>query len=261
MPRNNEYSRIQRGSFDTLCMPSGIRRVRSAVVALTLLIAFLNSACLFRGKKSAVMPSAPIRIAFLPFNTPEGNADLRWASMAMPIMMAQITKNSQGLEVVPLWETMQFALESVGSSRFVSDQAGAYVANWVSAKWSVMGGLTQEKKDEVSLLVDFIPSRDTSLPFRYVKSVKMDSIDLNVRKSFTQFLGYISARPLEREEKKRTRLVSLRQLAEALDREYGWTVPAERGKAEEIVTNLAKSDMQLARYLFDPSVYPVLEEN
>lgn len=261
MPRNNECSSIQRESSDTRRLPSGVRRVRSALVALALLIAFLNSACLFRKNKSAVMPSAPVRIAFLPFNTPAGNNDLRWASMAMPIMMAQMTKNSQGLEVVPLWETMQFALESVGSSRFVSDQAGAYVANWVSAKWSVMGGLTQEKKDEVSLLVDFIPSRDTSLPFRYVKSVKMDSIDLNVRKSFTQFLGYISARPLEREEKKRTRLVSLRQLAEALDREYGWTVPAERGKAEEIVTNLAKSDMQLARYLFDPSVYPVLEEN
>jgi hypothetical protein len=261
MPRNNECSPIQRDRSDTRRTPSGIRRLRSAVVASALLIAFLNSACLFRGNKSAVIPSAPVRIAFLPFNTPEGNNDLRWASMAMPIMMAQITKNSQGLEVAPLWETMQFALESVGRSRVVTDQSAAYVANWLSANWSAMGELTQEKKDEVTLLVDFIPARDTNLPFRYVKSVKMDSVDLNVRKSFSQFLNYISARPLEREESRRTSLVSLRQLAEALDREYGWTVPAEQGEAEEIVANLAKSDMQLARYLFNPSVYPILEEN
>ena len=260
MSRNNQCSLIERENTENRSLKSGIERVRSAVILIALLIVSFNSSCIFRSK-SVIIPSAPVRIAFLPFNAPEGSSDLRWASMAVPVMMAQITKNSPGLDVSPLWETMQFTLESVGNSRIVSEESAAYVANWVSAKWSVMGDLTQEKKDKVSFLVDFIPARDTDIPFRYVKSVGMDSIDLNIRKSFGQFLDYIAARPLERGGVRQTSLQSLRQLAEALDKEYGWTVPAEPGMAESIVANLAKSDIQLARYLFNPSVYPVLKEN
>jgi hypothetical protein len=253
MPKNKNYS-------FTRCNASMPRPGHAVIVVLALMVAFMNSSCLFRGQKSAVMPSAPVRIAFLPFNTPEDDKDLQWASMAMPIMMAKITQRSQRLELAPLWETMQFTLESVGNSRLVTEDSAAYVANWLSAKWSSMGELSQDNKNKVSLMIDFIPSRETNIPFRYVKTVKMDTIDRNVRKSFEQFLNYISSRPMERSKISQTSLASLRQLAEALDREYGWSVPAEPGEAQEIVANLAQSDIRLARHLFNPAVYPILKE-
>jgi hypothetical protein len=53
-------------------------------------------------------------------------------------------------------------------------------------------------------------------------------------------------------------MISMKPLAEALDREYGWFVDAEPGKAQEIVADLALKDDRLARLLFNPSVYPVL---
>jgi hypothetical protein len=180
--------------------------------------------------------------------------------MAMPIMMAKISEGSQGLEPVPLWETMPFTLESVGNSRTITPKDAAYVSNWLNSKWSAIGELSQEKKDQVTLMVDFIPPQDTVVPFRYIKAVKMESIDLNIQKSLAQFLNYISARPLERSKGKQTSLPSLRQLAETANREYGWTVPAEPGKAQEIVANLAQSDIRLARFLFNPANYPVLKD-
>ena len=88
----------------------------------------------------------------------------------------------------------------------------------------------------------------------------MDAIDYNVQKAFQQFLNYVSAKPMEAQREKTTSLASLRPLAEALDREYGWSVPAERGKADEIVSNLAQSDRRLARFLFNPNTYSILRD-
>jgi hypothetical protein len=232
----------------------------SAATCLILIAALFQSACFFRGEKKAVIPSKPVRIAFLPFNTPEGKSDLQWTSMAMPIMMARIVKGSQGLDLVPFWESMQYTLESVQNSRTITEKDAAYVANWVNAKWAAMGELSQKDKDRLNLLIDYIPPQEVSVPFRYVKKVKMEAIDVDVRRAFKQFLHYISASPLESAEKKTTNLTSLRQLAEALDTEYGWTVPADPGKARDIVANLAQSDRELARYLFNPSVYPILQD-
>ena len=46
--------------------------------------------------------------------------------------------------------------------------------------------------------------------------------------------------------------------AEALDREYGWFVDADPGKAQETVSELAHSDERLAQSLFSPALYPDL---
>ena len=46
----------------------------------------------------------------------------------------------------------------------------------------------------------------------------------------------------------------------ALDREYGWSAEAEPGKAQEIVASLVRSNEQLARALFSPTLYPSLAE-
>ena len=64
----------------------------------------------------------------------------------------------------------------------------------------------------------------------------------------------------EKGGRKRISLISLRQLSAALDREYGWTVAPEPGKSEEIVANLAQSDMWLARQLFNPTLYSILKD-
>lgn len=206
------------------------------------------------------MPATPVSIAFLPLNTPEGDKDLQWASMAMPIMMDLIARDSETLKPVPLWETMRFTLESVGNSRTVMQQNAAYAANWLNAKWAAVGSLSKGKGDKVTLMVDFIPPDDTTIPFRYLKNVNMNDIDANVRKAFNQFLGYISAPVMDKTKGKHITLASLRQLAEAVDKEYGWTVAADPGKSEEIVANLIQSDRPLAQYLFNPSLYSILQD-
>jgi hypothetical protein len=235
------------------------RSGRGAILAIAVIGFFLQSACLFKGKQEAVMPSAPVRVAFVPFNTPEGNEQLRWASMAMPILLAKVSEKAEGMDPVPLWESIRYAIESTGSSRTITQESAAYVANWMNSKWSVMGALSQEKNDKITLLMDFIPSREDAIPFRYIKTIKMDAVDYNVQKAFQQFLNYVSAKPMETQKEQTTSLASLRQLAEALDREYGWSAPAERGEADEIVSNLAQSDLRLARFLFNPNTYQVLK--
>ena len=50
----------------------------------------------------------------------------------------------------------------------------------------------------------------------------------------------------------------MKTVAEALDREYGWFVEAEPGKAQEIVEELMRRDGRLARLLFNPKIYPQL---
>jgi len=259
MPINNENACIRRKDA-SLCFLSGNGSGRGTILALAVILALTQSACLFWGKKEAVMPSAPVRVAFLPFNTPEGAEDFRWASMAMPVMMAKISEKAEGMEPAPLWETMQYAIESTGSSRTIDQESAAYVANWLNSKWSAMGTLSRDGKDKITLLVDFISPRDDEIAYRYTKKIKMDAVDINVRKAFREFLNYVSAKPMDQKGEIKASLASLRQLAEVLDREYGWTVPAEPGKAQEIVSNLAQSDLRLARHLFNPATYPILED-
>jgi hypothetical protein len=259
MPNDNENACVRRkGTFHCLLSINGSGY--TAILTLAAMIVLSQSACLFKGKKEAVMPSAPVRIAFLPFNTPEGDEGLQWASMAMPVMMAKISEKAEGMDPVPLWETMQFVMESTGASRTITQESASYVANWLNAKWSAMGSFSQVKKDKTTILIDFISPRDDEIAYRYVKNIKMDAVDHNVRKAFKEFLNYVSARPMNPKGNGKTSLASLRQLAEVLNREYGWTVPAEPGKAEEIVLNLAKSDLRLARLLFNPTTYPILED-
>ena len=259
MPNDNENACIRgKGAFRGLLSMNGSGH--TAILALAAMILLSQSACLFRGKKEAIMPSAPVRVAFLPFNTPEGGDEgLGWVSMAMPVMMAKISEKAEGMDPVPLYETMRFVIESTGASRTITQESASYVANWLNAEWSAMGSFSQEKKDKTTLLIDFISPRDDEIAYRYIKNIKMDAVDYNVRKAFREFLNYVSARPMDPKGGGKTSLASLRQLAEALNREYGWTIPAEPGKAGEIVSNLAQSDLRLARLLFNPTTYPILE--
>ena len=76
-----------------------------------------------------------------------------------------------------------------------------------------------------------------------------------------QFLRYLAIKTIKPVKYNEPSLDSVKELAEALDREYGWSVDAEPGKAQDIVARLAASDEHLARILFNPSLYPVLAKN
>jgi hypothetical protein len=153
---------------------------------------------------------------------------------------------------------MPITLEAAGNSRIITDQTAAYIASRVTAKWATQGEFSPARKGEVQLTVDFIPTKPTTVPFRYEKTMNTESLGKNFFDAIEQFLRYLVARPLPRGTDKSFNGNSFKAVAEALDREYGWFVPAEPGKAGKVVENLIHSDVGLARLLFNPSVYPSL---
>jgi len=180
--------------------------------------------------------------------------------MAMPIMMAKISQRAPALDPVPLWESMPTALEAAGNSRSFTPESAAYVATWLTAKWAAMGEFTPVQKD-YSLMVDFIPAKSTLIAFRYIKTGTADSVEPNLNRSIEQFLGYLVASPIQTAKAKAQGMTSLKKLAEAIDREYGWSVEAEPGKAQEIAASLAQSDARLARFLFNPTLYSFIPKD
>ena len=241
------------------------RRVQSRVrggllliAASALLLSFFQSACFFSKSKVKVTPVSDVRIALLPFNVPAGNQDLRWTAMAGPILMGKAIERAQDLNVTPLWETMSIAIEAAGATRTFTQETAASVASWLSVKWSVMGELSATKTG-TRMMIDFIPAKTGSVPFRFTKSGKIDEAGAQIPEAFSQFAYYLTVRPLQPMQKKLPTMTSVKKLAEALDREYGWFVEAEPGKAQSVVSDLAATDERLARFLFNPSLYPTLK--
>jgi hypothetical protein len=236
--------------------PVAPRRTCAPVLAAAaILILILSTAC---GSKKAKVPeiaSSPSRMVVLPFNVPAGNNDLRWTAMAAPILMAKAGGQSQSLQIIPLYEAMPVAIQAAGASRSFTAESATNIANWMSAKWCAMGEFAPSKRG-LSMTVDFLPAKSNLVPFRYLKSGSIDGVGNGMPIAFAQFIRYLAAGPLVPE--KGQSMTSLRDLAQALDREYGWFADAEPGKAQEVVANLARSDERLARLLFDPSMYPVL---
>ena len=171
--------------------------------------------------------------------------------------MAKVSENARDLDVLPLWESMPIATEAGGVSRTFAADSAAYVGSWLTAKWAAMGDVSATKSG-ISIMLDFIPSKTTLVPFRFTKSGKIDAVGSSLPEAYNQFLRYLTTRPLERTGKSLEPMTSMKNLAEALNREYGWFVAADPGKAQQIVSDLARNDARLARLLFNPNVYPVL---
>jgi hypothetical protein len=248
-PKTTVESRI------SIYAPYGLRLLATSVL---ILIVF-QSAC---GKKSKAVfsPPSPARIAFLPLNVPEDQKDLQWVALAAPIMLAQVCERAPDLEAVPLWETMPVAIESAGASRIFTDTSAESAAGWLSAEWGVMGEVSPARRNRISLIVDFIPVRSKQIPFRYMKTARIDTIANYFPTAFSQFLRYLTARPLEKNKKgDNPKLSSMKAVAEALDREYGWFVEPDPGNAHEIVNELMQRDEKLARFLFNANTYPQLK--
>jgi hypothetical protein len=231
----------------------------SLSIVLGLLFLFSQSAC-FKKHKVPSVSTGPTRIALLPFDTSAENKDLRWTAMAGPILMAKASENAPDLVIIPLWQTMRTSIASAGASRSFDEDSAASTANWLGAKWSILG-LIKPTKTSASLMIDFIPGKSNQVAFRYIKATNMDSFGQAFHEAARQFLRYLSANLPEPIEGNGLDLNSIKDLAQVLDREYGWFEDADPGKAQEIVAGLARSDERLARLLFDPALYPVLAQN
>jgi hypothetical protein len=238
-------------------MRSNVRSGLLLITAAALFLSFFQSACFLKKSKPNVTPPSEVRIAFLPFSVPAGNQDLRWTAMAGPILMGKAAERAKDLIVMPLWESMPIAIEAAGATRTNTPETAASVAAWLSVKWAAIGEISTTKTG-VRMMIDFIPAKTGSVPFRYTQSGKMDDVGARLPDAFVQFSYYLTIRPLEPTQKKLPPMTSLKKLAEALDREYGWFVEAEPGKAQAVVTELAKTDEKLARFLFNPGLYPGL---
>jgi hypothetical protein len=219
----------------------------------------IQPACMFRkhGGKAATpqAPPVPVRIALLPFSIPAENSDLRWLSLAAPLLEAKTIENAPAFEIVPLSQTYPVAIESLGAGRSITPDIAAYVADRVGAKWAANGELTATKGG-VWMRVDFIPAKSSLVAYRYEKEGNIDSMGSYFIEAFSQFIRYLVLQPLPKAEGKALTPSSLRELGESLNREYGWYIAAEPGKSEKIVADLARTNSGFARLLFDPILYP-----
>ncbi len=233
-----------------------LKSILYPIAAFAVLIAVFHSGC---AKKSNVNleSTSGIRLALLPFNVPENDNDLRWTAMAAPILMAKASNQAQGFELIPFWQSMPVAIQKAGKSRNFLPDSVTEASIWLSAKWTAYGEF-KPSKNGISMMIDFMPSKENLIAFRYLKTGKMNWIESGVHQAFEQFLRYLSGHPLEPNRTLRD-LTAYRNLAEALDREYGWFVNAEPGNSKEVVDNLLKADPQLARFLFSPNQYPALK--
>lgn len=237
-------------------IPSSGHRLLPMLLIIAALALLLQAAC---SKKAAVPAAAVsvIRVVLLPFDTTSEDQDFRWTAMAGPVLMAKASESTSELEVLPLWQTMSTVIASAGASRTFDEESAASTANWLGAKWAVMGSM-KPNKSSLSLSIDFIPGKINEVAFRYMKTRRMDTLEPSFHEALRQFLRYQAARPLLLVKGKAIGVDSLKELAEALDREYGWFAEAEPGKAQQVVASLAGTDARLARLLFNPSVYPSL---
>jgi hypothetical protein len=235
-------------------------RLRVVAAALVVVASVLSQSACFRKRVAAeTVVGAPAKLALLPFNVPSEDKDLRWIALAAPILMAKAGEKAEGLEIIPLWESMPVALNISGASRTFTQDSAATAASWLTAKWSTLGEISPSKTG-ISMIVDFIPARSNQVPFRYSRSGKPDTVGAGFHDAYSEFLRYLVAKPYPRTRNTDLTMTKAKDLAEALDREYGWFVDAEPGKAQDVVTDLLRSDARLAKSLFSPTLYPQLTE-
>jgi len=143
----------------------------------------------------------------------------------------------------------------VGPSRAITAEMAAVIAARLLAKWVIIGELSSDRNG-VFLTEDFMPAKANRIPFRYEKRCSVNALQENLSEAVSQFLRYVAARPLTRGKGPAFDAKDLREIAEALDREYGWFSDAEPGKAERVLRILSQPDDRLARMLFSPALYP-----
>ena len=240
---------------------SGIRKRASVrfLISLTLVGMLILPGCLFRRNKvpDATTFPAPARLVFLPMNVPQANEDLHWISIATTVISANAALAAPDLGPVPLWESLPTALQSLENSRTVTPDIAELVAGRLSARWATQGEVSTAG-NAFQLRLDFIPSRPTLVPFRYEKGVSAETMQPRIQEAFEQFLRYLIVRPMAERGVMPLDLNKLKEIAQAIDVEYGWFVSAKPGAAGKTVEDLAKTNLALAKLLFSPTLYPIL---
>lgn len=232
-------------------------------IVLLMLVALVGGppACLFKKKKATapeVVPTGPIQIVFLPANAATDNSELRWMSLAVPVLLTKAAGVSSDLDPVPLWQILPVAVENAGASRVVNPELAGYLASRMGARWAAMSEITLAKSG-FTLLVDFIPTKASAYAFRYQKAVSSGTLESNLRQAIDEFLHYQFSEPkIAKESIAETDAGLLRKIAEALDGDYGWFVPPTPGKAESVAAALSQADSKLARLIFSPMLYPIV---
>jgi hypothetical protein len=252
-------SRFQREGERGTKPDGSARTIRRCAPALIAGLLLFQCGCLLfhrhRTPAAESVPQSPVRVAFLPLNTPPDNPENRWLSLAAPIMLAKAGEDAPDVEIVPLWESMPIVVQALGTSRSIGPDQASYIAGLLSARWAATGEFTISKNG-FSVLVDFMPAKETLIPFRYERQTDIKSLQANIREALTQFVRYQIVKPTE--VLADDDVTSLRDVAQALDLEYGWFTSADPGKSEKAVMNLARSDSRLAQALFNPNLYPAI---
>ena len=233
-----------------------------ALVAVVALVVVAQTACSKRARVP-IEDSGPVRVVVLPFMVPRervgGDNDLQWTAMAAPALLVKASRRLPDIEVVPFWEVMPLAISMAGASRSFTDDDAASLANWVSAQWTIMGEIRRTRSSSsFSVVVDFIPARSATVPFRHIKTRRMDNIGTTFYVGLRQWLRYVTARPIPLLQIREPGLQTMRSLGEALDKEYGWLVTAEPGRAQSFVDELALDNEDWTRLMFSPTMYPSL---
>ena len=232
-----------------------------ALAALVVLTAATQSSC-SKKVKVIVEDTGPVRIVVLPFSVSSVKAgeakDLQWAAMAAPALLAKASRRLPDIEVVPFWEMMPVAISSAGAVRSFTDESAATLANWVSAQWTIMGEIRKTGTSSYSVVVDFIPAKSTTVPFRYIKTRRMENIGTNFYLGLRQWLRYVTGKQILLLPIREPGLQKMRSLGEALDKEYGWLVTAEPGNAQHAIDEMFMEDEDWTKLMFSPTMYPSL---
>jgi len=215
-------------------------------------------------KKAKVAPAestGPIRVAVLPFAVPENDKDLQWTAMAATALVVKAGRNLPDMEVVPFWDVMPSAISEAGAVRSFSDESASALANWVGAKWTIMGEIRRTKsKSSYTIIIDFIPAKSTEVPFRYIRTRRMENFGIAVQLGLRQWLCYITAKHIPLPKVKESGLLKMQTFGEALDKEYGWFTDADPGGSREFIKDLSPADKAWAARLFNPTMYPALAD-
>lgn len=261
MPSSNPWSRAGEARLHLLAPPGSARAAglfRTAAL-LVLALGLLQPACLFRKKKvleASKYAAAAIRCVPLPLNIPPDHPEMRWVALGATAAMARLLRDAPDLEAVPLWESIPIAQGLVGETRAISPESAAYLASRLGARWAIQGELLPVRRG-MRLRIDFIPARASQVAYRYEGTFAPDRLEQRMREAFRQFLEYLIVRPLPRRMAAGPS-ADLQAIAQALEQEYGWHGAASPGKAEPIVARLAASEIEVARILFSPTLYPAL---
>ncbi len=232
---------------------------RCLLIALALSGLLLEPGCIFKKNKPPAAPVVPaaVRVALLPMNVPDGSAELHWIALAAMAQLMETALAAPDLELVPVWESIPAAIQSLGNSRTVTTDVAELVATRLSARWSTEGEITKTGK-AFTWRVDFIPAKPSLVPFRYEKPSTPEALALQTQEALDQFLRYLIVRPLPASKAQPMDAKKLREIADALNTEYGWFGTTRPGANGKVVEDLARSKPALARLLFSPTLYPVL---